>query len=42
MFDFEVGKATRSREEMVPSRIESVKGVQSTFVGFRADELTPE
>lgn len=42
VFDFEVGKATRSREEMVPSGIESIKGVQSTFVGFRADELTPE
>lgn len=42
VFDFEVGKAARSREEMVPCRIESVKRVQSTFVGFRADELTPE
>lgn len=42
VFDFEMGKAAWSREEMVPSRIESIKGVQSTFVRFRADELTPE
>lgn len=42
VFDFEMRKATWSREELVPSGIKSVKGVQSTFVGFRADELTPE
>lgn len=42
MFNFEMGKAAWSREEMVPSGIESVKGVQSTFMGFRTDELAPE